>query len=262
MAKFCYASDLHLEFGPLTINNTENADCLILAGDVVEAIELTVKSELSYTHIDDFFKNISDQFETVVWVAGNHEFYGSSMQRAPKIIKNYLEQHNIGNIKFLQNETIVVKGVPIHCGTLWTNMRNLDQLVMYQATVDMNDYSKIQNQVGEIDVLLRPVHTVQEHQRTMQFLDSAIKEKCIVVTHHAPLYACLQYSNGNFGYYYASNLENFILDHPQIEYWIHGHLHTRKDIDILDTKVTSNCRGYKGYESMANSFQPKYFEVN
>lgn len=262
MAKFCYASDLHLEFGPLVLNNTENADCLILAGDVIEAIRLTVKNELSYNHIDEFFKNISDQFDTVVWVAGNHEYYNSSLQQAPQIIKNYLEKNNIGNIKFLENETIVVKGVPIHCGTLWTNMNNLNAITMLQATFDMNDYVKINNRVGDIDVQLRPSHTVHEHNATLEFLSNAIKDKCIVVTHHPPHLECLKYANSNFDYYYASDLEHFIVEHPQIQYWIHGHLHTRKTVDILGTKVISNCRGYKGHEPMANSFQPKYFEVN
>lgn len=262
MAKFCYASDLHLEFGSLVIDNKENADCLILAGDVVEASALTVKSELFNNHIDEFFKNISDEFEQVIWVPGNHEYYHSSLQQAPQIISDYIEKNHIGNIKFLQNETIVIDGIPVHCGTLWTNMNNVNQRVMRQATFDMNDYTKIKKRVGDIDILLRPTHTVDEHHKTLQFLDSAIKEKCVVVTHHAPLFECLEYSSGIIDYYYASDLENFIVERPAIQYWIHGHLHTRKDIDVMNTKVISNCRGYKGYESMANTFEPKYFEVN
>jgi Icc-related predicted phosphoesterase len=184
------------------------------------------------------------------------------MQQTPKIIKNYLEKNHIGNIKFLENETIVVKDIPVHCGTLWTNMNNFDIRTMRQATFDMNDYSKINTRIGDIDVQLRPSHTIHEYADTLEFLRSAIKNNCIVVTHHAPHFDCLEYTNGSFDFYYASDLENFIVEHPQIQYWIHGHLHTRKNIDILNTKVVSNCRGYIGHESMANTFETKYFEVN
>ena len=35
--KIALGSDLHLEFGPITLNNDENADVLVLAGDICVA---------------------------------------------------------------------------------------------------------------------------------------------------------------------------------------------------------------------------------
>jgi predicted phosphodiesterase len=35
--KIALASDIHLEFGPITLNNDENADVLVLAGDICVA---------------------------------------------------------------------------------------------------------------------------------------------------------------------------------------------------------------------------------
>ena len=35
--RIALASDIHLEFGPITLNNDENADVLVLAGDICVA---------------------------------------------------------------------------------------------------------------------------------------------------------------------------------------------------------------------------------
>jgi predicted phosphodiesterase len=38
--KIAVCSDLHLEFGPISLENTENADVLILSGDICVANDL------------------------------------------------------------------------------------------------------------------------------------------------------------------------------------------------------------------------------
>jgi hypothetical protein len=51
---------------------------------------------------------------------------------------------------------------------------------------------------------------------------------------------------------YCSNLEEFILDHPQIRLWTHGHMHDPSDYMIGETRVVCNPRGYVGYERNPN----------
>jgi predicted phosphodiesterase len=38
--KVALASDLHLEFGTIELENTESADVLILAGDICQAVDV------------------------------------------------------------------------------------------------------------------------------------------------------------------------------------------------------------------------------
>ena len=38
--KIALCSDLHLEFGPISLENTENAEVLILSGDILVADDL------------------------------------------------------------------------------------------------------------------------------------------------------------------------------------------------------------------------------
>ena len=45
--KIALASDVHLEFGQLEINNTENADVLILSGDICVAKDLNDRADVN-----------------------------------------------------------------------------------------------------------------------------------------------------------------------------------------------------------------------
>ena len=60
---------------------------------------------------------------------------------------------------------------------------------------------------------------------------------------------------------YSSDLSEFILDHPEIRLWTHGHTHHTFDYTIGECRVVCNPRGYKGYEERAEEFNPQEFEI-
>jgi hypothetical protein len=60
---------------------------------------------------------------------------------------------------------------------------------------------------------------------------------------------------------YHSDLSEFILDHPEIVLWTHGHTHELFDYTIGDTRIVCNPRGYIGYEEIADKFELKVVEV-
>ena len=70
--------------------------------------------------------------------------------------------------------------------------------------------------------------------------------KVVIMTHHAPSIKSMVVG----GYEpaiisaYISNLESFILEHPEIKLWCHGHLHQYCDYKIGECRVVSNPRGY------------------
>ena len=91
-----------------------------------------------------------------------------------------------------------------------------------------------------------------------------VQEKFVVVGHHSPskLSTKPQYEddvivNGA----YSSDLSEFILDHPQIKVWTHGHTHHKFDYNIGSTRIVCNPRGYIDYEPDADFFELQYFEV-
>jgi hypothetical protein len=88
--------------------------------------------------------------------------------------------------------------------------------------------------------------------------------KYVVIGHHAPskLSTKPKYQkdvmvNGA----YSSELSEFILDHPQIKVWTHGHTHHTFDYMVGSTRIVCNPRGYHGYEDRADNFQLQYIEV-
>jgi len=89
-------------------------------------------------------------------------------------------------------------------------------------------------------------------------------QKFVVVGHHAPSKASThpRYVNEtimNGGY--SSDLSEFILDHPQIKLWTHGHTHENFDYLIGSTRIVCNPRGYINYEASADKFTLKTVEI-
>ena len=60
---------------------------------------------------------------------------------------------------------------------------------------------------------------------------------------------------------YSSDLSEFILDHPQIRLWTHGHTHDEFDYMVGTTRVVCNPRGYEGYEARAEQWKLKTVEI-
>jgi hypothetical protein len=63
---------------------------------------------------------------------------------------------------------------------------------------------------------------------------------------------------------YSTELSEFIMDHPQIKAWTHGHTHEEFDYMIGSTRVICNPRGYVNYERGSDEEEPylaKVFEV-
>ena len=82
-------SDLHLEFEPFTPPAVE-ADALILAGDVS-----TGRNGLKWA-----LKSFPDR--PVIYVLGNHEFYGQKVQ---KLTKELQEMAQGTNVHLLENQS-------------------------------------------------------------------------------------------------------------------------------------------------------------
>lgn len=278
--KIAICSDLHLEFGDIDLKN-EGADVLILSGDIVIAndmhdhppvvtnpyapyIDLGSRQVCAY-RFRDFIKRVSDEFPHVVVVAGNHEFYHGKW--IASIVHLREEYSRYPNVHFLEREMKVIDDVTFLGGTLWTDCNRYDPLTLHALGDMMQDYSVIRN-----DALgytkLRPAHSAHRFHQTVDYFRLMLSEnkdrKCVVVGHHAPAHKSVaeeyvRQNTMNGGYY--SDLSDFILDHPQIKLWTHGHMHNPSDYLIGDTRVVCNPRGYIGHEECADQFALKYVEV-
>ena len=298
--KIALASDVHLEFGHLELNNVDNADVLVLSGDICVASKFG-------PNYDRFFQDASRLFKNVVYIMGNHEHYDGDFAKSESILRAALERYS--NVHFLEKEIVKIDDVTFIGGTLWTDMNKEDPLTMYHVQRRMNDFRIVQNSNrmvtrtvplyelnpdytedgknggkyatkeggGLIEIGQKkkqepstfcPEDAVPEHKAMVDYIRTVIEgkfdEKFVVVGHHAPSkqsthprYQHDALMNGA----YSSSLDEFILDHPQIKLWTHGHTHEDFDYMIGTTRVFCNPRGYINYESKADKWTLKSVEV-
>ena len=278
--KIAVCSDLHLEFGGLILRNTDNADVLILSGDICVSKDLLeLGSPMSKSEaIHDFFKNCSDEFKYVIYVVGNHEHYHGDFRDTLRDLKYNL--HYLPNLYILEKEKVTLEGVTFVGGTLWTDMNGEDPMTLHAIGSMMNDFRCVKNSNKKVSfrdadgnfhervAKFSPEDAVEEHKKTVEYIRQVVEgkddQKFVVVGHHAPskLSTHPRYQNDtlmNGGY--SSTLDFFIEAHPQIKLWTHGHTHEVFDYVLNQTRIVCNPRGYIGYEDRADEFKLKTFEV-
>jgi len=282
MLKLAVCSDLHLEFGDIDLKNDEGADVLILSGDILIAQDLhdhpepdtpyspeIVKTlgsrQLKAQLYRDFFKRCSLQFPHVIYIAGNHEFYHGKFIGSLQDLRN--ECDKFSNVYFLENDCKKINDVTFIGSTLWTDMNKGNPLTLHTVGDMMNDFRIIRHD-GLGHVKLRPAHAAARHRKSVDYIRTVVEgkfdEKFVVVGHMAPssLSIAPEYQNDTLmnGAYY-SDLSEFILDHPQIKLWTHGHMHQPCDYMMGDCRVVCNPRGYHGYEQQAVDFKLQYLDI-
>jgi Icc-related predicted phosphoesterase len=298
--KIAICSDLHLEFGDLDFANDENADVLILGGDILIASELkdfarddssnivtaTYTMRARAKRYVDFINRCCERFPQVIYITGNHESYHGDFAESYKIIKATFG--DIHNLHILDKEWRIINGVLFFGGTLWTDMNGEDPATMRQIRYMMNDYRGVKNSAKTVSYRVpdmtknesdgwtfkerpaefTPEDSVEDHKAFLKALDAVLALHpdlpTVVVGHHAPSKASTHpryKSEFVTNGAYSTNLDNWILDRRQIKLWTHGHTHEDFDYRIGTTRIVCNPRGYDGYEERADRFELKYVEI-
>jgi Icc-related predicted phosphoesterase len=266
------ASDIHLEFGEIELENTESADVLILAGDICQAVDAPNDTTVGRV-VQTFFKQVSDRFPRVIYIQGNHEHYQGDFARSRERLQRMLDKLACDNVHLLEKDTVIIGDVTFVGGTLWTDFNREDSLCMWHASKSMNDYQVCRNSGrgisgGGYASRLQPEDTLADHRAMLDYIriitEGKTDQKFVVAVHHAPSSASVAdcykgdlLMNGNF----YTDLSEFVLDRPQIKLWVHGHMHNVSDYLIGTTRVVCNPRGYVGHERRAELFELKYLEV-
>ena len=245
-------SDLHLEMceDGNGVPDLGDGNVLILGGDILCARHFKTNGKLHKVY-DNFLKKCADNFDYTLYIAGNHEAYGYNYEGSWNVLK---EQMPVG-VHLLENDYVVIGDWVFIGSTFWTDFRNENPLEMMEAAQCMNDYKTIR--ITPKYRKMNPDDTLGFHKESKKYLTEKLeqfKNKNIwVLTHHAPSYQSVHEvykSSGIANGAYVSDLDDFILNHPQIKYWSHGHTHTSFNYNIGDCRVICNPRGYyNGYNN-------------
>jgi Icc-related predicted phosphoesterase len=287
--KITVTSDVHLEFGPLTLTNDLGADVLVLSGDICVAADLRHPDPyeiMNTKHADRFdalLKSASDNFKHVVLIMGNHEHYHGDFAKSADTIRSWCSAY--GNVYFLDKEVQDIEGVRFFGGTLWTNF-DLgngpgDPTAMRTIAGLMNDYRGVKHSGRQVSfkdadgkfheriAAFCPEDGYEDHLQFMSKLQAVLDDtpagmKVVVVGHHAPSKASThpRYRHETMmNTAYSSDLTEFMLNNPNIKLWTHGHTHEDFDYMVGSTRVFCNPRGYDGYEERADRFKLKCVEI-
>lgn len=305
--KVALASDIHLEFGPISLTNDQSAEVLILSGDIIVANDLLERDAFEFdgnkrsTLFHTFFQECSARFPHVIYIAGNHEHYHGDYATTLETLKTRLSY--LKNVHVLDREFIEIGDTLFFGGTLWTDMNKEDPVTLSHIRNVMNDFRIIDDSstsvtyrayklkdkpVGMADEewikipvddkyvtefktragILTPETVVNDHKSFLQYLKESIEsrpeKKWVVCGHHSP---CKKSTKPRYekdvivNGAYSSDLSEFILNHPQIIMWTHGHTHDAYDYHVGNTRIVCNPRGYINYEPLAYEFKLKYFDV-
>lgn len=232
-----FVSDLHLEFKEnlayvQSIPFEVTGEILILAGDTFYLKDSTMPNI-------KFWKWASQNYQQVMLVPGNHEFYNNGDVSVRGDSWQYMFLDNVG---YYYNKVVRIGNVDIVLSTLWSHIPAENEFNVFRG---MNDFCQILYDKHR----LRIEDFNAEHEKCLAFIKQSVIESTakhiVVVTHHLPTFQAVakERINDSMNNAYVTELSNFIAD-SRIDYWIYGHSHKNIDTEIGTTKIISNQLGY------------------
>ena len=260
-------SDLHIDLNeryPLELDDKETFT--IMAGDTAN-------------NIDKSINWIQKNIKQGLVIAGNHLVYESNglpiqflKQRCaaafPANAPITFLDCMVGTISKEINNILFIGT------TLYTDYKLLPKFpeeyaIPYAAGREgMNDfycgYTKDQGQIRQFTPLDYQRWFMESKKEIMRLVIKNPEKEIVLITHHCPSPQCCQRARYNcddpvpvrLQPSYASNLESFIVAHPNIKLWICGHAHHRQNFKVGSCLVMMNPRGYA---NEAYNFNPNTF---
>ena len=228
-------SDLHLSLGALAIPQNA-ADVVVLAGDIARP-RGAVAWAAGFT-------------KPVLYVPGNHEFYGGSIAGTVAELKRLCAGTGI---RVLDNDEVIIAGVRFLGTTLWTDFMLFGEgekraAAMTKAQRFMRDFTHIR--IGEAaQELFTPDASAELFKIHAGWLKRKLAEShagpTVVITHHAPSRKSIhpRFADSLLNACFVSDAEH-LLESSGARLWIHGHTHDSFDYQVNGTRLVCNPRGY------------------
>ena len=218
--------------------NPENIDVLILAGDIA------VGQEIPYV-----LKLFCDRFENskVLYVNGNHEYYGTDFSSTTKYCKQAVAQNK--NLTWLNNDIVEIQNKRFLGTPLWYKWSD-EVHKQYQTWSDFRCVYDFGNWV------------FKENKKSIDFLTKEMKKDDIIITHYLPSWKCVQpqWVNAKDNCFFVCDIEDLILKHkPQL--FVNGHTHCSYDFLLGKTRMVCNPYGYEGYEKNSQFIMDLVVEI-
>lgn len=234
--KFGIISDLHMEFSQWDMVDYEVNQTRRFFNEVqIDPDAFYLNAGDTQSHRNERLRWLEMFDGKMFTVMGNHDFYINDFDPIDII-----------------PDPIDVGGLRIAGATLWTDLGNWNDWVMYcQGLVD------IRYIVGLTYDSYNAAHRLHR--------DYLLGSKAdIIVSHHLPSYRSVheKYRGSPYNPGFATELEAFISDMSKPPLlWVHGHTHMPFDYHIGKTRVICHPRGYTHERETWEGYSPKYVEL-
>jgi len=239
-------SDLHKEFSQFNPPATD-ADVVVLAGDIDKGNKGV------------FWARQAFPGKPVLYVPGNHEFYGTRRTETLSLLRVAGRQ---AGVQILDENEIVFDGVRFLGATLWTDFLLFGEAKKSTAMSDgqlcLNDFRAIRE--DDFAVAFTPARSIELHEHSLAWLKAKLNEpfdgKTVVVTHHLPSMRSVipRFKDSLLSACFASELDDLF---GLADIWVHGHTHDNLDYTENGTRVICNPRGYVTFSGAENfNFDP------
>lgn len=231
-------SDLHLEFhadgGKEFISTLDNdCDVLVLAGDISNADGINNALRLFARRFDN---------SSVVFVAGNHELYGSS----PDAVERAFEFVTEENVHILEMGTVRIGSLGLD-GHRFLGCSLWFKYPMRGDKTCMNDFLQIRDYEPWV---------YERNAASVKWLAENVQPGDVVVTHYLPAHESVhpKYAGSPLNDFFVCDVSD-IINRQRPALWIHGHTHMSRDYRLGETRVVCNPFGYHGHE-VNDEFDP------
>lgn len=235
--KLGYCSDVHLEHLDsieevrdylLALKPEEELDVMVFAGDICNLMEKRTLSAI--------VRIIKTFATTVLYVDGNHEWYGtnSSLDRSTQL--RHLQSLGVVVLSRFTQPEVTIDGQHF-CGTMFwypCNWRTTNEVKTWSDYTAIDSFKKWWP--GEYEIELK-------------LLNQIVTDQSIVVTHCLPCWEAIHPSKAGHkdNHFFVSPAID-ILEWNEPKAWIYGHAHTPNEQTIFKTKLLSNPLGYPRIE--------------
>lgn len=247
--KLYLASDLHLEFADMQPGDSSfEADVILLPGDIWKGDQGIHWARATWPEHE------------IVYVAGNHEYYGKIMGHVESALRIADEETGV---HYLQNDEVVIDGTRFIGATFWTDTRlfgdRWTQPVVWSSLMKLNDFRVIRSGGGDSAFSIREM--IALHKQSLAYIKERLSEpfdgKTVVLTHHAPSMRSVhqRYMDDPTSAGFTSDCTE-LFGVPAL--WVHGHMHDSFDYIENGTRVVCNPRGYASRDGTNEneSFEP------
>lgn len=245
--KIQLVSDLHLEFLiPEQVEELANrisyntkADVLVLAGDICAF------NRRSIANLYTFLDAIEDKYQYIIYIFGNHEYYGTSYEEVKDIVEKLRYYFNL---YILENNSLTIKelgNITLYGTTLWFEETIETNLLKY----NLNDYRHIKD--------FTPDKWSREAIQYIKNIENNGSKK-VLITHHVPhsRFISPKYVGNEMNCFYLNEIGKYL---DKFDLAVFGHSHDSVDQQFSDRcRAVSNPRGYvdsTGNERENDKFQ-------